>query len=104
MSALPDPQHVRFEIMQLEDPFPAIYNLDPVQPIAANDEKVVVQFGSEDIDDHVLLLELAPQLGNTFRLECKAFFQVSPELEPIPLSQKKFEVGGEFCYAKTASR
>ncbi len=98
--AVPDPRHVRFEITQLDDPFPSTYNLKPVAPIVADGDLVTVQIGSDDIKDHVLFLELVPRLRTTFRVECKVMFQISPRLEPALLTHKKFEMAAGFVAKK----
>jgi hypothetical protein len=99
LSAPPDPAHVRFEILRLQAPFPTGYSVEPTGAITANAESQWVQFGA-DLGLHFLLLELQPQLGNTFRLECRAFFQVSPQVEKIPLTPRRFETAATFVAQK----
>ncbi len=95
LKAPPDAQYTRFAITRLEPPFPAAHTLNPTTPIAADNGKVVVLFGA-DPAEQVLLLELAPQLKTALRLECKAYFQVSPKVDRIPLTLKKLESATSF--------
>ncbi len=96
----PDSRHVYFEVTKLDDPFPSIYNLDPVAPIiVGEDASVLVKVGSEALDDHVLILELQPDLARTFRLNCRSAFQLTPRLEPIALTQKNYEESAKFVSA-----
>lgn len=91
LDAAPDPRQVRFEVTQLEDPFPNNYNLDPVEPIPADDEKVLVKVGAKGLNEHVLLLELHSQYRVSLRLECNVYFLVAPQAKPIQMNQKNFE-------------
>ncbi len=95
LKAPPDAQSTRFIVTRLEPPFPAAHTLAPATPIVADNEKTVALFGA-DPSEQVLLLELAPQLKTAFRLECKAFFQLNPKLDRIPLTSKKLETATTF--------
>ncbi len=81
-------QQLRLEITQLSAPFPAAYKAEPAQVIAADDGKMLVRFG-ENAEDQVLILELKSQLGNTLRLDCSAYFEVTPKVARIELTPKK---------------
>lgn len=100
LESLPDREHVHFEITRLEDPFPHVYNLSPLQPVVAHEERVSVLLGSKELEDHVVKLELCPELRSTFHLNCKVYFRVTPRIDWIPLTQERIEAAAHFVANK----
>ena len=96
----PDDRQVRFEITQLEAPFPNVYNLNPVKPVPIDGTPVIAKIGHADSEGHVLLLTLKPELRSGFRLECSVAFLVSPKLEPIPMIRQNFETTASWLAQK----
>ena len=103
LPAMPDREHVRFEITQLADPFPHDYNLNPVHPISAHGKQVMLWFDSENVEHPVLQLVLSTRLQSTFRVECKVFFRVTPRVDWIPLTVEKFQTVASFVKRKQHS-
>lgn len=103
LAAMPDRRQVRFEVTQLEDPFPQVHHLRPPHPISAHHEKVMVSLGGEELEEHVLQVAIAPRLQTTFSLDCKAFFKVSPRMDWIPLTKKQLETVVSFVAQKQYS-